>query len=115
MGLSTAVLSLGVLSFTFPYVVQFNFPEYLLLDLDVGQGSANDLQTDGNSHSYYIPMDVPWGTIKAYRINADFVQQELVPNLHLYKIRVKWLPPQEYSNSYFSFNGADHQLLFEAT
>jgi len=100
--------------FEAPFVVQFNHPEYLILDLDVGQGSANDLQTDGNSHSYVIPMDVQFGEIKRFTANNDFLQRELVPNLHLYKLRLRWLPPQAYSNTYFSFNGADHQLVFEA-
>ncbi len=99
----------------FPNVVQFNNPEYLLLDVNVGNGFSNDLQTDGSAHSFFVPLNVEFGGIKEMTEASHFAQIDKVPNLHLYEFRVKWRPPQRYQNDTFDFEGADHQLLFRAS
>lgn len=100
---------------TFINVVQFNNPEYLLMDVGVGNGFSKDLHTDGNPHSFFIPLNVAFGGIKELTENAHFVQMDKVPNLHLYEFHVRFRPPQREQNTTFSFQGADHQLLFRVS
>ena len=96
--------------------LNLSLPRYVLCDMDIGAGSSNDLNTDGNSHSFVVPLTTDWGMYEKMTAFSDYSQRDRAPNLHLYKMHIRWLPPYESMNDEFdlwSFMGHDHCLLFE--
>lgn len=111
--------------FYFPYVVQLTSPEYLLLRLDVGQGSGGDVQVGSARFTFVIPMrEYTYGEIVRYDINAVMEQNDKVQNLRPDSITVSWYPHNSEWLPYWSyqdgtypgaggFNGADHSIVLE--
>ena len=97
-----------------PNVSQLNYPDYLICDVDVTQGAGQDMMTDGNRHSFIVPLNVEQGEIKNFTAANAYPQTDKLQELNLLTFRVRFLPPEKPFNDTFSFRGADHILVFDA-
>lgn len=106
----------GVLNYVFPFVIDLSWPNYLLCDLDFGYGISSSLATDGGKHSLVVPMIGNYADVIDFTASQNFQQLDTLPNVSILKVKVKWRPPERYSNPLFegSLYFKDHTLLFEA-
>lgn len=113
LGTITHTLSTSV-RFYMRDIVQLTTPEYLLISVDVGSGTSGDVLTEANRWTFVVPFrTTPMQTMMDYNIMSDFQQTDPINTDNIVELRVSIRPPDARMNPYFSFNGADHTLIFE--
>jgi hypothetical protein len=109
------------------YPALLNWPDYLKLNLTINQNNGASLYCAGDAHTFVVPMrDTMWGEYANWSTGERYQQIDNVADKDQTEIRITWYPPDEVvsysdtavtnwnnSRQYFSFNGIDHQLLFD--
>lgn len=113
VGPTTTTISPATRVVTLDNPIDMTFPEYLICDIDFGYGTSMQFSTDANAHSFIVPMVGNYGDVIDFTAANGYSQFDPLPNIAILAMKVRWLPPQGYSNQWFTFQGKNHQLLFE--
>ena len=98
----------------FPQQVDLSFPRYLILNVSVVGNQSEQVWTEKQSNTFWVPYeDSNFGDIQSWTEAENYEQADLVTDSSFTDLEISWTTPDSLANPYFSFDGIDHQLLFE--
>lgn len=101
-------------SSSFPFVVDMSIPRYLLVDVNIRGNQSEQVWTEANSHTFMVPYgNTNFLDFENWTEANNYTQVDAATDVSFQEIDIKWLPPRADQNAYFSFNGAEHLLVFE--
>lgn len=110
-------------------IAVLNWPDGLFLDVTTNSSYGQSTYSTSTAHTFFVPMsDTMFGEYAAYSEHERYTQVDTVSDKDVQELRITWYPPDDrtpgsnsataatnFSNArkYFSFNGVDHQLVFD--
>lgn len=98
----------------FPNMVDMSWPRWLRLNVRFGSDRASNVTDSEKETSFHFHFnDAEYLEIQSAQEHETFRQPETISDVNIRRIHVKWSYPDTGAGD-LTFNGVDHQLVFEA-
>ncbi len=86
------------------------------LHLSIGEANGPSGINVRNKHldsTFSVPIEVEHDEFQTWSINSEYMSVSSIPDDGILRMRIEWHAPDPDLDTYFSFGGVDHTLLFD--
>lgn len=100
--------------FTLPNQVDLSYPRYLELHVEIAEYKGHAIGDNRDRYAFIVPFaTAEFGEIETWQWQDSYAQVDTMPDVHHEVLHITWKLPNDEAT--LSFNGVEHQLLFDIT